>query len=86
MSKNKTEYSRSSAPFVFFIILSLVFIILALLTYPNPFALIYGGIALFAIFPLPATLAINKEWEEAIIPDSANSKDSLGQDSSSNGP
>jgi len=67
MSEKATEYSRSLAPFAFFIILSLVFIVLALINYPNPIALLYGLIAAVSLFPLPATVAINKEWEEAII-------------------
>ena len=67
MSEKTIEYSRSLAPFMFFIILSLVFIVLALLNYPNPIALLYGLIAAVSLFPLPATVAINKEWEEAII-------------------
>jgi len=67
MSEKATEYSRSPAPFAFFIILSLVFIVLALLNYPSPIALLYGLIAAVSLFPLPATVAINKEWEEAII-------------------
>jgi regulator of protease activity HflC (stomatin/prohibitin superfamily) len=67
MSEKTTEYSRSPAPFMFFIILSLVFIVLALLNYPNPIALLYGLLAAVSLFPLPATVAINKEWEEAII-------------------
>lgn len=67
MSKQITEYSRSPAPFVFFVILSLVFVVLTLLTYPNPVAFVCGLLAVVSLFPLPATLAINKEWEEAII-------------------
>ncbi|HSQ53268.1 MAG TPA: SPFH domain-containing protein [Acidobacteriota bacterium] len=67
MSKKATEYSRSPAPFVFFVILSLVFAILTLITYPNPTAFVCGLLAVISLFPLPATLAINKEWEEAII-------------------
>ncbi|MHC3129027.1 MAG: SPFH domain-containing protein [Candidatus Bathyarchaeota archaeon] len=67
MSKKATEYSRSPAPFAFFIIIALVFIVLALLNYPNPIAILYGLIAAVSLFPLPATVAINKEWEEAII-------------------
>lgn len=67
MSNITPEYSRSPAPFVFFIILSLVFAVLALIIYPDPFALLYGIIAAIVLFPLPATVAINKEWEEAII-------------------
>jgi regulator of protease activity HflC (stomatin/prohibitin superfamily) len=67
MSEKTIEYSRSPAPFAFFLILSLVFIVLALLNYPNPIAILYGFIAVLFLFPLPATLAINKEWEESII-------------------
>jgi regulator of protease activity HflC (stomatin/prohibitin superfamily) len=67
MSEKTTEYSRSPAPFLFFIILSLVFIVLALLNYPNPIAILYGLLAAVSLFPLPATVAINQEWEEAII-------------------
>ena len=67
MSEKTTEYSRSPAPFAFFIILSLVFIVLALLNYPNPITILYGLLAAVSLFPLPATVAINQEWEEAII-------------------
>ena len=67
MSEKATEYSRSPAPFAFFIIIALVFIVLALLNYPNPIAILYGLLAAVSLFPLPATVAINKEWEEAII-------------------
>jgi len=67
MSEKATEYSRSPAPFAFFIIIALVFIVLALLNYPNPIAIFYGLLAAVSLFPLPATVAINKEWEEAII-------------------
>jgi len=67
MSKQSTEYSRSPAPFAFFIIIALVFVFLALLNYPEPIAIFYGLLAAVSLFPLPATLAINKEWEEAII-------------------
>jgi regulator of protease activity HflC (stomatin/prohibitin superfamily) len=66
MSQQK-EYSSSPAPFAFFIILSLVFAVLTLLSYPEPMMLLYGLLAIISLFPLPATVAINKEWEEAII-------------------
>ena len=52
---------------MFFIIVSLVFLFLAITSYPDPTAFIYGLLAALSLFPLPATLAINKEWEEAII-------------------
>ena len=67
MSKQPIEYSRSPAPFVFFLNNSLAFLVLALLNYPDPIAIFYGLLAAISLFPLPATLAINKEWEEAII-------------------
>ena len=67
MSKQPITYSRSPAPFVFFIIISLAFLVLALLNYPDPIAILYGLLAAISLFPIPATLAINKEWEEAII-------------------
>jgi len=67
MTKQPTEYSRSPSPFLFFIIIALVFLVLAILNYPNPIAIFYGLIAVVSLFPLPATVAINKEWEEAII-------------------
>ena len=66
MSK-KQEYSRSPAPFMFFIIIAIVFLVLALLNYPDPIAIVFGLLAAVSLFPLPATVAINKEWEEAII-------------------
>jgi regulator of protease activity HflC (stomatin/prohibitin superfamily) len=61
------EYSRSPSPFLFFIIVSIVFLILALINYPDPIAFLFGLLAALSLFPLPATVAINKEWEEAII-------------------
>ena len=67
MNKQPTEYSRSSAPFVSFIIIALVFLVLALLNYSDPIAIFYGLLAAVSLFPLPATVAVNKEWEEAII-------------------
>jgi len=67
MSEKTTEYSRSPAPFAFFIIIALVFLVLALINYPSPIALLYGLLAAVSLFPLPATVAINQEWEEAII-------------------
>ncbi|MCW4014978.1 MAG: SPFH domain-containing protein, partial [Candidatus Bathyarchaeota archaeon] len=66
MSKQQ-EYSRSPAPFAFFVIVSLVFVALALINYPDPTAFLFGLLAAVSLFPLPTTVAINKEWEEAII-------------------
>ena len=67
MSEKTPEYSRSPAPFAFFIILFLAFLVLALLAFPSSIAILYGLLAAVSLFPLPATVAINKEWEEAII-------------------
>jgi regulator of protease activity HflC (stomatin/prohibitin superfamily) len=67
MIKQPITYSRSPAPFAFFIIISLVFLVLALLNYPDPITIFFGLLAAISLFPIPATLAINKEWEEAII-------------------
>jgi regulator of protease activity HflC (stomatin/prohibitin superfamily) len=66
MSKQQ-EYSSSPAPFLFFVIVSLVFLVLVITKYPDPTAFIYGLLAALSLFPLPTTVAINKEWEEAII-------------------
>jgi regulator of protease activity HflC (stomatin/prohibitin superfamily) len=67
MIRKQQEYSRSPLPFAFFIILSLAFVVLALINYPEPIAILFGFLAAVALFPIPATVAINKEWEEAII-------------------
>ena len=64
---SQQEYSRSPIPFVFFLIISLIFVVLAILSYPEPITILYGFIAVVALFPLPATVAINQQWEEAII-------------------
>ena len=64
---SQQEYSRSPLPFVFFLIISLIFVVLAILSYPEPITILYGFIAVVALFPLPATVAINQQWEEAII-------------------
>lgn len=67
MSKQTEEYSSSPVPFVTFILISLVFVVLAVINYPDPVAYVFGLLAAVSLFPLPATVAINKEWEEAIV-------------------
>jgi len=64
---NRQEYSRSPAPFAFFIIISLVFVLLTFINFPEPTSFLFGFLAVVSLFPLPRTVAINKEWEEAII-------------------
>jgi len=69
------EYRGSPAPFAFFLVLFLIFLVLAVLTFPyrvvEPYEyalpFLFGVIALVSLVFLPATVAINKEWEEAIV-------------------
>lgn len=73
--KKGEEYSGSPAPFAFFLALFLVFLALAILTFPyggvEPqeymLSILFGIVAFVSVTFLPATVAINKEWEEAII-------------------
>ncbi|MGQ9565002.1 MAG: SPFH domain-containing protein [Candidatus Bathyarchaeales archaeon] len=62
-----SEYSGSPAPFAFFLILFIIFIALAALVFPGPSVAMFSGIAFLCLLVLPFTVAINKEWEEAII-------------------
>jgi len=61
------EYSGSPAPFAFFLVLLLVFLVLTVLAFPNPVSVLFGFVAFGSVAFLANTLAINKEWEEAII-------------------
>ncbi|UCE29092.1 MAG: SPFH domain-containing protein [Candidatus Bathyarchaeota archaeon] len=71
----RSEYSGSPVPFAFFLALFLVFLVLAIIYFPyrsmRPqeflMPVLFGTIAFVALMFLPATVAINKEWEEAII-------------------
>ena len=67
MTKKTPEYSSSPIPFLSFLIIAVIFLFLTALTFPNPLALLYGIIGVLFLLPLPTTVAINKEWEEAII-------------------
>ena len=71
------EYRGSPLPFLTFLILALVFIALAVLGIPL-FGAILGWLAFFIPFLfgffavicfilLPATIAVNKQWQEAIV-------------------
>jgi len=66
-STTKSEYSGSPLPLVFFLTLIIAFIALAAFVSPNPVFIVFVGLAIFAIILLPSTVAINKEWEEAIV-------------------
>ena len=68
LTMQKEEYSGSPAPFAFFFILFLIFLALAILSFRTPILSITFGIIAFAsVLFLPATVSVNKEWEEAII-------------------
>jgi len=62
------KYSGSPAPFAVFLVLFLVFLALAILAIPYPvLAALFGIVAFVSVAFLPFTVAINKEWEEAIV-------------------
>jgi regulator of protease activity HflC (stomatin/prohibitin superfamily) len=61
------KYSGSPAPFAFLLALFVVFLALTILSLPNLVSVLFGVIALISVLLLPASVAINKEWEEAII-------------------
>ncbi len=70
----KVEYSGSPTPFVLFLGLFLGFLVLALIAFPyavRPEHYVLPSLLLLFAFVsvvfLPGTVAINKEWEEAIV-------------------
>jgi len=65
--KKSPEYSGSPAPFAFFLVLFLLFLVFTVLAFPNPFSALFAFVAFGSVAVLPFTVAINKEWEEAII-------------------
>ncbi len=68
LAMQSEEYSGSPVPFAFFLSLFLVFLALAILSYRYPvLSIAFGLVAFVSILFIPATVAINKEWEEAII-------------------
>jgi len=68
VAKKREEYSRSPAPFAFFLMLFLMLLVLAILSFRYPvLAGLFGVVAFVSLMFLPATVAINKEWEEAIV-------------------
>ena len=75
VSKKAKEYSGSPVPFVFFLVLFLLFLVLAIAVFPygdgEPqkyvLPIMFGFVALIPLVLLATTVAINKEWEEAII-------------------
>lgn len=67
MVRRGEGYSGSPAPFVFFLVLFFVFLVLTGFSVPNPVSIVFGFVAFVSVAFLPATVAINKEWEEAIV-------------------
>ncbi|UCC33711.1 MAG: hypothetical protein JSW53_01535, partial [Candidatus Bathyarchaeota archaeon] len=65
--RRDTAYSGSPAPFAFFLAVFIVFLALAALAFPRLSAFPFGVVAVAALVFLPGTVAINKEWEEAIV-------------------
>ncbi len=66
--KKREGYSGSPAPFAFFLALFLVFLVLAIASFRYPvLAGLFGVVAFVSVMFLPATVATNKEWEEAIV-------------------
>jgi len=61
------EYSGLYFPFVFFLLVAVLAAIIAAILFPSPAAVLPLMIAVISALLLPSTIAINKEWEEAII-------------------
>ncbi len=68
VARKDVEYAGSPAPFALFLVLFLMFLVLAVLALPYPvLAGLFGLVAIVSLVFLPFSVAINKEWEEAII-------------------
>ncbi len=68
VARKDVEYAGSPAPFALFLVLFLLFLVLAVLAFPYPvLAGLFGIVAIVSLVFLPLSVAINKEWEEAII-------------------
>jgi len=66
--RKSDEYAGSPTPFAFFLMLFLAFLALTILALPYPaLSALFGLVAFGSLAFLPFTVAINKEWEEAII-------------------
>ncbi len=73
--RQEEGYSGSPAPFVFFLAVFVFFLALAFIFFPYlgmepqeyTLSILFVVVAFVSLMFLPATVAINKEWEEAII-------------------
>ena len=52
---------------MFFLVLFLIFLVLTVLAFPNFLSILFGIVAFVSLSFLPGCVAINKEWEEAIV-------------------
>jgi len=66
-AERSEQYSGSPSPFAFFLALFFVFLVLAVLAFPNVLSALFGIVAFISLAFLPGCVAINKEWEEAIV-------------------
>jgi len=66
-SSRGEEYSGSPTPFLFFLGLLVLFLVLTILAFPNILSALFAIVALISLGFLPGCMAINKEWEEAIV-------------------
>lgn len=66
-STNGEGYTGSPTPFAFFLALFLVFLVLTIIAFPSLLAVGFGIVAFISLAFVPGCVAINKEWEEAIV-------------------
>jgi len=67
LSGEEQQYSGSPTPFAFFLGAFIVFLVLTILVFPNVLAALFAIIGFISLAFLPGCVAINKEWEEAIV-------------------
>ncbi|UCB60409.1 MAG: SPFH domain-containing protein [Candidatus Bathyarchaeota archaeon] len=67
LSGEEQQYSGSPTPFAFFLGVFIVFLVLTILVFPNVLAALFAIIGFISLAFLPGCVAINKEWEEAIV-------------------
>ncbi len=67
LSGEEQQYSGSPTPFAFFLGVFIVFLVLTILVFPNVLAALFAIVGFISLAFLPGCVAINKEWEEAIV-------------------
>ena len=66
-SKRSSQYSGSPTSFVIILVLFVIFLVMTVHAFPNVLSAVFGIVAFISLAFIPGCLAINKEWEEAII-------------------